>query len=216
MNAEISLLQSWTCLRAIGLRQRSHQIQLFALLVRVDGRSLVVIDQLVQRVELPLPNAVHVLLHVHAEVLVAPWGLQRNRIVSHLQERMNSFIHSQRIRAELCYGTSIANSTYVSLTVSDEEVAIVPVAVEHRVALATGDGSIIPRLARQIWPLDWLAGGLCRRLVTLIAPLHGVVSSATTCAAITSSSISVSCTGTRITIGRGQVVVQLLEIIAWN
>lgn len=58
-------------LRAIGLRQGPHQIQLLALLVRVDGRSLVVVDQLVQGVELALSDAVHVLLHVHAEVLVA-------------------------------------------------------------------------------------------------------------------------------------------------
>lgn len=71
-------------LRAIGLWQRSHQIQLLALLVRIDGRSLVVIDQLVQRMELALSNAIHVLLHVHAEVFVAAGRLQGNRVITHL------------------------------------------------------------------------------------------------------------------------------------
>jgi len=91
-------------------------------------------------------------------------------------------------------------------------------AIEHRVALAPGDGPIVPRLARQIGPLNRLAGGLRRRLIALIASLHGVVSASTcaACSAIAASSISVAGAGTRVAIGRGQVVVQLLEIIAWN
>lgn len=58
-------------LSSIRLRQRSHQIQLLALLVRVDRRSLVVVDELVQIMELALADTVHVAFDVHAEMLIA-------------------------------------------------------------------------------------------------------------------------------------------------
>lgn len=72
-------------LRAIGLGQRPHQIQLLALLVCINGRSLVMLDQLIQRMELALSNTVHVLLHMHPEVFVAAGCLQGNRVIAHLQ-----------------------------------------------------------------------------------------------------------------------------------
>lgn len=73
-------------LGAIGARQRSHQVQFLALLVGVDGRSLVVIDQLVERMELALSDAVHARLDVHAEVLVAAGRFKAHGIVAHLEK----------------------------------------------------------------------------------------------------------------------------------
>lgn len=58
-------------LGAVGLWKRPHQIQLLTLLVSVDGRSLVMIDELVQIVELALADAVHVAFDMNAEMLVA-------------------------------------------------------------------------------------------------------------------------------------------------
>lgn len=72
-------------LGAVGLRQRSHQIQLLTLLVGVDGRSLVMIDELVQVVELSLTDAIHVALDMNTEVLVAAGRLQRHREVTRLK-----------------------------------------------------------------------------------------------------------------------------------
>lgn len=57
-------------LSSVGFRKRSHQIQFLALLVGVDRSSLVVVDELIQVVELPLADAVHVAFDMHSEVLV--------------------------------------------------------------------------------------------------------------------------------------------------
>ena len=57
-------------LSAICLGQGPHEIQLLTLLVGINGRSLVMIDELIQIVELSLANAVHVAFDVNPEVLV--------------------------------------------------------------------------------------------------------------------------------------------------
>lgn len=69
-------------LGSVGFRQGPHQVQLLALLVGVDGCSLVVVHQLVQCVELSLSDAVHVTFDVDAEVFVATGGFQRYRVVT--------------------------------------------------------------------------------------------------------------------------------------
>lgn len=61
-----------------GARERTHEVELLALLVGVDGRALVVRHELLQRRELALPDAVERALHVHAEVLVPTGRLQRH------------------------------------------------------------------------------------------------------------------------------------------
>ena len=63
-------------LRAIGFGQRSNEVQLLALFVSVDRRPLVVVHQLVKGVELALPDAVHVLLYMNPEMLIAAWSFQ--------------------------------------------------------------------------------------------------------------------------------------------
>nr|CAH7740479.1 unnamed protein product [Callosobruchus chinensis] len=65
--------------------QGTHQIELLSLFVGIDRCSLVVVDQLIESVELSLPNAVQSSLHVDAEVLVTTGSLQRHRVVAHLQ-----------------------------------------------------------------------------------------------------------------------------------
>lgn len=88
-------------------------------------------------------------------------------------------------------------------------------AVEHRVALAAGYGAVVPRLARQVGTLDRLARGLRRRLVAIVAALHGVGAATTAAGSSVATAIPVA-SGTRVAIRRGQVVVELLEIVAWN
>lgn len=79
-----------------GARQRTHEVKLLALLVGVDGRALVVRHQLVERVELALPDAVQVALHLHSEVLVAARRLQRYREVTHLELTTDIFNFCRR------------------------------------------------------------------------------------------------------------------------
>jgi len=57
----------------IALRQWTHQVQFLSLFVRVDRRALVMIDQLVERVELSLTDAVESTLYVNPKVFVASW-----------------------------------------------------------------------------------------------------------------------------------------------
>lgn len=104
----------------VAARQRAHEVELLALLVGVDGRALVVRHQLLQRRELALADAVQAALHVHAEVLVAARRLQRHGEVAH-----------------------------VGLGVADEEVAVVAVLVEQRVAVRARDGAVVPRAPRR-------------------------------------------------------------------
>ena len=64
-------------LAAVGrLREGSHKIQFLPLLVGVDGCTLIVIHQLIQRMELALPNAIQRPFHMNPEVLVASRSLQ--------------------------------------------------------------------------------------------------------------------------------------------
>lgn len=100
----------------VGAGQGPHQVQLLSLLVGVDGRPLVVADQLVERGELPLPDAVERAVHVHAEVFVPAGRLQRHRVVAE-----------------------------VGLRVADQEVSVVSVLVEQRVAVRARDGAVVPR-----------------------------------------------------------------------
>lgn len=58
-------------LGSVCFRQRSDQIQFLALLVGVNWRSLVVIDELIEIVELSLADAVHTRFDVNAKMLVA-------------------------------------------------------------------------------------------------------------------------------------------------
>lgn len=97
-------------------------------------------------------------------------------------------------------------STHVSLTVSDEEVAVVSVPIEHRVALAARDGPIVPGLARQIGPLDGLRG-LRWFVVALVATLHGIASGIGAVAGGIVAAIPIAIASWAAAIGRGQVVV---------
>lgn len=64
-------------LAAVGrLWEGSHKIQFLPLLVGVDGCTLVVIHQLIQCMELALPNAIQRPFHMDPEVLVASRSLQ--------------------------------------------------------------------------------------------------------------------------------------------
>lgn len=74
-------------LGSVGFRQRPDQIQFLALLVGVNWRSLVVIDELIEIVELSLTDAVHSGFDVNAEVLVATGSFEGHGKVAGLEEK---------------------------------------------------------------------------------------------------------------------------------
>ena len=49
------------------------------------AHHLIVVNQLLERDKLPLPDAVHPVLHMHPEMLVPPGSFKRDRKVSRLQ-----------------------------------------------------------------------------------------------------------------------------------
>lgn len=76
--ARIRISSTGLCSIIRCFRKRPHQIQLFTLLIRIDWRSLVVIDQLIECLEFSLSNAVHSVVDVDSEVLVASRSLKRD------------------------------------------------------------------------------------------------------------------------------------------
>lgn len=77
-------------------RQGSHQIKLLSLLVRIDGSSLIMIHQLIQRVELALSNAIQSAFNMDSEVFVTTWSLERHRVVAHLRRRMMKIVKKKK------------------------------------------------------------------------------------------------------------------------
>lgn len=210
-------------LGAVRARQRSHQIQFLALLVGVDRCSLVMIDQLVERVELALPDAVHVALDVHAEVLVAAGRLQADGIVAHL---WNATTTKGLVRTNHP-STLVQLCTHIRLAVAYQKVTVVAVRVQHGVALVARYRPIIPRFAGQVGPLRRRQVGASvaaavgrvaagpvhrrRRRQRVVAPVHRVVvADARTVGGIAATAAARRAAAER----RGQVFGQLLQIVA--
>lgn len=68
----------------LWLGQRPDQVELLPLPVGVDGGALVVVNELVEVLELPLANAVEAILHFDSEVLVALGSFQGHAEVTNL------------------------------------------------------------------------------------------------------------------------------------
>ena len=120
--------------------QRPDQEEALALLAGEDGRALVVVDQLVDRVEPALADDVEGALDVDAEVLVAAGRLQRHGVIADLRvpdrKHQKMFLKKGKKR----------RLTDVGLRGADQEVAVVSVLVEQVVALGPRDGAVEPRL----------------------------------------------------------------------
>jgi len=113
----------WVHLAAVGrLREGSHKIQFLPLLVGVDGCTLIVIHQLIQRMELALPNAIQRPFHMNPEVLVASRSLQWYRVVTHLKHMWS--LHTVVFYLAIQYHLTGVTNTHICFTVSDEEVTI--------------------------------------------------------------------------------------------
>jgi len=111
--------------------QCPDQVEFLPSLIRVNWGFLVMVDQLIQIQELPLPNAVVLSLHVDTEVLISSRSFQRHREVPSLKE---TFVSSQTESDSLVESYS-KFPTYICFRVPNEEIPVVTPIIEQLITL---------------------------------------------------------------------------------
>lgn len=91
-----------------------------------------------------------------------------NQFLSYLTYAPSAAYHSNRGRG--LTNIVVGSETYVSFAVTNKEVTIMAVLVEHRVTLSAGDAAIVPWFAREVRAIHPVRRAAVRRVRPLAAP----------------------------------------------